>query len=578
MRQSTALDLCRRAFPFREKYTRCVFLRALLVLALVTLIGVPFAMSAGGSEAALPPDTPTVVITTPHVQQIRYEFAHAFSRWHEEHFGTPVRVDYRTPGGTSEIIRGLEAQARAAIKDGLYDATTDAQGAVTGVTLRRGAVDTDILFGGGTYDHNKLGGVLDGGRPGGIDVTLPTGEKVRLYLSTPTTLAIDDPAERQAFLDDVFGENKIGPKRLYHPGRYWIGTALSSFGIVYNEPLLRDKLRMDPPTAWEDLTDPRLRTWVALADPRLSGSITTTMDTILGFEGWDDGWRILREMCGNARYFTGSSTKPPTDVSQGDAAVGLAIDFYGRGQAQTAGRGRVGYVEPAGAVHIDADPVTVLAGGPNPEIANRFVQFCLTEEAQALWQFAPVGAEAAETGELGPERYALRRMPVRRSMYAKYFDRFTDKVDPFAIASDIAEPGWRTGIMVMMGCFAIDVHSECNAAWDAIARARADDAFPPETLAAMEALFLAWPDTPVDAEGGFTLDAPTTYVPWSETTYGEVRNSWRPPGAQRAAEIYYTAFFTAAYERVERLGRSPGRPADTDALIAQCYAQAGVRR
>lgn len=555
-----------------------MFLRALLVVALVTLIGVPFLMSAGGSEAALPPGTPTVVITTPHVQQIRVEFAHAFSRWHEREYGTPARVDYRTPGGTTEIIRGLEAQAKAAIDNGLYDTVTDGDGAITSVVLRPGAVDTDILFGGGTYDHNRLGGILDGGRPGGIDVTLPTGESVRLDLSTPTTLAIDDPAERQAFLDQVFGENKIGPKRLYHPDRYWIGTALSSFGIVYNEPILRDKLGLAVPTQWTDLTDPRLRTWVALADPRLSGSLTTTFDTILGFHGWDDGWHILREMSGNARYFTGSSTKPPTDVSQGDAAVGLAIDFYGRGQAQTAGRGRVGYVEPAGAVHIDADPVTRLAGGPNPEIADRFIRFCLTEEAQALWQFEPIGEDAAEEGQLGPERHALRRMPVRRSMYADHFDRFLDQVDPFAVASDIAEPGWRTGVQVMMGCFAIDLHGECNDAWAAIADARADDDFPPETLAKMEGLFQAWPDTPVDAEGAFTLDTPAAYLPWAEDTYRDVRNAWRPPGAQRAAEIYYTKFFAAAYERVSALADDPSIAARLPDLIAECHAEAGVNR
>src|SRR5690606_24431834 len=119
-----------------------------------------------------------------------------------------------------------------------------------------------------------------------------------------------------------------------------------------------------------------------------------TFDSILGNEGWDNGWRILRALSGNTRHFTNSSTKPPIDVSQGEAAAGLAIDFYGRGQAQvindSGGGDRVGYTDPAGAVYVDADPVSIINGAPSPDLAKRFVRFCLTEEAQALWQFPRV--------------------------------------------------------------------------------------------------------------------------------------------------------------------------------------------
>src|SRR5690606_21922861 len=118
-----------------------------------------------------------------------------------------------------------------------------------------------------------------------------------------------------------------------------------------------------------------------------------------------------------------SSTRPPIDVSQGDAVAGLAIDFYGRGQAQevmasgeTAETSRVGYVDPEGAVYIDADPVSILRGGPNPELARAFVEFLLTDEAQALWQMrATAGADAAESdtpagvngAPMGPRAYEL---------------------------------------------------------------------------------------------------------------------------------------------------------------------------
>ena len=159
-----------------------------------------------------------------------------------------------------------------------------------------------------------------------------------------------------------------------------------------------------------------------MADPRQSGSVLTELDCILSNLGWERGWKLLRELSANARYFTNTSTKPPLDVSQGEAAAGLAIDFYGRGQAQAitpAGsdhvRARVGYVEPRGLTAIDADPVSIVRGGPNPALARRFVEFCLSEEGQALWQLpartdprSAVSPRAPDGLPFGPERTALR--------------------------------------------------------------------------------------------------------------------------------------------------------------------------
>ena len=72
----------------------------------------------------------------------------------------------------------------------------------------------------------------------------------------------------------------------------------------------------------------------------------------------------------------------------------------------------------------------------------------------------------------------------------------------------------------------------------------------------MERLYFAWPETPVDDKGGFTLDEPARRLAWTEANYRDVRNSWRPPGAQARAEIYYTSFFLEQYRRVAELGRA----------------------
>jgi spermidine/putrescine-binding protein len=333
-------------------------------------------------------------------------------------------------------------------------------------------------------------------------------------------------------------------------------VALSAFGIVYNRDVF-ERLGLPEPKTFEDLTDPRLAGWVALADPRQSGSIATSFDSILSNQGWDKGWRTLREMCANTRYFTNSSTKPPIDVSAGEAAAGLAIDFYGRSQSQsvmrpgeTAATSRVGYVDPTGVVYIDADPCSILRGAPHPDLARHFIEFCLTEEGQALWQFRkstthpdnPVGEDGKP---MGPIEYELRRAPARRAMYEKYLPYFVDQSNPFQIASPVAPKGWRGAIGVMMGAFSIDIADEQRAAWAALNRARRDPDFPREKLAQMESLFYAWPDTTLP-DG--------TVLPFTETNIKAILAAWKQPGVMPDGRIGYTRFFLDHYRRVCALG------------------------
>ena len=490
-------------------------------------------------------DSRQLIIITPHLAQLREEFELGFRRWHEEKYGESVRVQFLTPGGTSEIIKQLNAQYVSAWNRDEIDRET--------FECEPGTIPIDLMFGGGSYDHSRLMSacrVSDDGK----SVTLP--------MSEPAGFS-------EAQIEEWFGPNAIGAQMLYDKDQYWLATALSSFGIVYNTEVY-EQLELDTPTSFHDLTDPKLMGWIAMADPRLSGSITTTLDYILSHEGWDDGWRLLREISANSRYFSGSSSKPPIDVSTGEAAAGLAIDFYGRGQAQSVlqpgvdpNLGRVGYVDPAGSVYIDPDPISVLRGGPQPELARRFIEYVLTERGQSVWNFQPLeDVEPADRvlddngDEMGPAVYALRRLPARRVMYEKHFDHFMDQVNPYLIAGSDRPAGWRSSIGPMMGAFGIDTDVELKAAWKALNNARADESFPSEVLAEMEKLFYAMPihQMPPNEAG-----EPGELLEFTPENYRSIRNSWRDPEHPDWAvksQIRYVEFFQEQYRQVARLAKS----------------------
>jgi iron(III) transport system substrate-binding protein len=362
-------------------------------------------------------------IITPHNQDIRRVFEPAFSDWHRDHFGKPVVITYLSSGGTNDMLRYL--------KD-LYGTYRDASGEL--VPEERVNAGIDLVWGGGDYAF----------------------ERSLKPILKPLTLSRELIAA--AFPSfDLAGVPLIDPEAAAH-GPRWVGVVLSSFGIIH-APEFYDVLGLPAPETWSDLARPELRGLVALADPTRSGSAATIYMMVLqramaaaeaqwlsshpelasaGFEqldsyqaalgrGWKEGMRVLLLMAANARYFTDSGSRPCADVGDAESAAGVAIDFYARVFQEQIGQRRITYHAPRGATAITPDPIGVLYGtlGERELVANRFVEFLLSPQAQRLWNLKP--------GQSPYVLRSLRRMPARRDVYG---DRtgWADDDDPFEAA------------------------------------------------------------------------------------------------------------------------------------------------
>jgi iron(III) transport system substrate-binding protein len=376
-----------------------------------------------------------LVIVTPHNQDIRRAFAAAFSDWHVKQFGAPVKITYLTPGGTNDITRLLSDKydkQRAPLKEG------ERYGALP--PEDKTAIDIDMVWGGGdvVFDVDlKSRGIL---KP----VNVPRDVFI---------VAFPKP--------DIAGVPLYEPADKAHPDRQprWVGTALSAFGMIYSPPLF-ETLGLPKPTRWEDLASPKLAGFVAGTDPMRSGSVAAAYMTILQRamvdaeealfasrpdikampkadreknadykaaidKGWKTGMGTLLLMAANARYFTDSGSQPCNDVGNGEAAAGVAIDFFARVNEEEIGQDRIKYLAPKGASAINADPIAILYGvlGERETLSNRFVTYLLTPEAQRLWNLR---------GGVSPYlQRSLRRLPIVQSVYADRTGWADLDVNPF---------------------------------------------------------------------------------------------------------------------------------------------------
>lgn len=474
--------------------------RAVIIAALLGVVALPFALRP--RQPALGKADDTLVIITPHNEALRYEYTRGFREWYREKTGRTVTLDWRVIGGTSEINRYLESEyvasfqnhwtrrlgrewsndvqaafgnARVVPDDTPADDTPD-EAARREFLASEVGCGIDLFFGGGSFDyirHAQAGRLVDSGI-------------MRLH--------------PEWFGDDVIPSSFTG-EPFWDPRGLWIGDVLSSYGMVYNLDSLARLGIKDPPRAWADLADPRLQGEVALCDPTKSSSIAKAFENVIQQqihqrldrleaetgqsrgslearaveEGWLAGLRLIQRIGANARYFTDTSQKPPIDVLHGNSAVGMCIDFYGRVQDETAGqrsgRRRLGYFSPPDGTVLSPDPLAMLRGAPNPRAALAFIEYALSLDGQKLWNFKP-GTPG------GPERYALRRLPIRRDFYVDEFRAHRSDPDdrPYEVANPLVYRGdWTGGLFREMAfvirVMCLDTHPELVAAWREIIRA-----------------------------------------------------------------------------------------------------------
>ncbi len=523
------------------------------------MVALPFIFKPAEKKSDWREGDPVLVAITPHNEAIRQEFAAGFSKWHKAKFGVPARIDWRVIGGTTEIMRYLVSEyigsmqgwcerqgrpfpsnAASAMLNPRALAEADEDPSPRAAEARRISLDfrtndspeiassrIDVFFGGGTYDHGKAA------EQGLTVMPWPEG-------AIPPGIVAD--AEGNVLIPEKLSGD------VWRTG-YFYGTVLSTFGICWNDDRLADLGITNPPKTWYDLAAPPFFGQVGATDPTKSGSVAKAFEMIvqqvmadrirtLGYTdddiaafaaggqddrrgkylddvaaAWVEGMNLVRLIGANTRYFTDSAGKVPIDVGMGAIATGIAIDFFGRFQAEYTrtpdGVPHMNYATPKGGSCVSADPISMMRGAPHRELARRFIEYVLSEEGQNLWNARP-GTPG------GTERFALRRLPIRRDFYPSAIPSFdatcrrhlpnmsddlaSPSVKPYELAADFTyRPEWSArhfGIQRdLVRAMCMDSGDELRAAWKAVI-----DAGGPTANEEAMALILKMPTRPIPVD------------------------------------------------------------------------------
>ena len=116
------------------------------------------------------------------------------------------------------------------------------------------------------------------------------------------------------------------PLPLKDPKKFWVGTTLEPYGIIYQPKLLK-RLGVEIKT-WDDLLNPKLKGQIAQCTPDRSSSSHASYEVILQTHGWEKGWEWLTKLAANTGIFSARSRDVPSVVAKGEFAVGFAVPSY----------------------------------------------------------------------------------------------------------------------------------------------------------------------------------------------------------------------------------------------------------
>jgi ABC-type Fe3+ transport system substrate-binding protein len=260
-------------------------------------------------------------------------------------------------------------------------------------------------------------------------------------------------------------------KRFDGQGRVlWVAAAISSFGFTVNNDFLADA-QLPVPNKWEDIANETYGKLLPQPSISMGNAPGTTSNTriyeiIIQAFGWDEGWRILTRMAGNAGIY-GGSVETQNAVEQGDVGVGMSIDFYG--YTSQIDYPNCQYILPEGQSIINGDPIALVYKSQHKDAAQDFIGWVLSPEGQSIWL-----NERINRMPVRPDAFQTEKGQQRSDLYTLFNDTISNVGIPF---SDEVAISYEQSLMYYFEAVLKNEHEALAGlagAWTEIVKAKAE--------------------------------------------------------------------------------------------------------
>ncbi|RUR54548.1 ABC transporter substrate-binding protein [Vreelandella populi] len=157
---------------------------------------------------------------------------------------------------------------------------------------------------------------------------------------------------------------------------YYVAQGVSALALVWNR-----NSDSPAPKDWSDLTDAAYANQVTMPDPAQSGAAFELVTGLLTSMGEEGTWSLLEALVDNGMIVPGPNARALNPVLQGAKSVVFgAVDYISLGQ-QADGEA-IDVIFPESGTVIAPRPMMILASTAQPDEAEQFVDFVLSEQGQ----------------------------------------------------------------------------------------------------------------------------------------------------------------------------------------------------
>lgn len=169
------------------------------------------------------------------------------------------------------------------------------------------------------------------------------------------------------------------------PEGYWTAVSFQAAGIIVNNKVLEEK-GLDAPKSWEDLTDPKYKDEIIFANPAISGTAYSLLETMYQNKGEEYTYDFLERLNENVAYYTEGGGEPAKKVSAGEFAIGftpITGDYY-----DLANEYPVSIIEAEDLFPWIPSPVAIFESSEQKEAAQVFADYFTSKEGGDALQSA----------------------------------------------------------------------------------------------------------------------------------------------------------------------------------------------
>ncbi len=180
---------------------------------------------------------------------------------------------------------------------------------------------------------------------------------------------------------DAPGRAGLDPRWMDEEG-YWQSYMVTPNGICVSTTAL-DRLGVDEPQTWEDLTAPEFRNNVAMAHPTTSGTGFGMLATqYVRFDGdADAAIGYLKRLHPSILQYTKGGTAPIQMVVAGEVAVGQGVATNCEHAATINGLDDLKMIFPSDGIGVEVGAMAIVNGARNMDAAKKFIDWAMTDEA-----------------------------------------------------------------------------------------------------------------------------------------------------------------------------------------------------